>query len=302
MNDHSGRIGHWFFRQPYLLLFLTALFWGGNAVAGKAAVGEVSPMLMTSLRWLVAAVVALYLARDHLIREWSTIRARLLSLFMMGALGFAIFNILLYSALHFTSAINVTIEQSAMPMLIVLINFLFFRERIGLLFALGIALSLLGVAVTATHGDIFAIVTLTVNRGDALMMLAVLFYSGYSVSLRNRPQLHWLSFFAVLSVSAFIATIPFALFENAVGDAVWPSPKGVAVIFYIGLFPSLFAQIFYARGIELIGANRAGVFINLVPVLGSALAILLLGEQPALYHGVGYGLILAGIIVSQRRV
>lgn len=302
MNDRSGRIGHWFFGQPYLLLFLTALFWGGNAVAGKAAVGEVSPLLMTSLRWLLAGAVAVYLARDHLVREWATIRVHLFALFTMGALGYAIFNILLYSALHHTSAINVAIEQSAMPMMIVLINFLFFRERIGIVFAIGIALSLLGVAVTATHGDILAIVTLTVNRGDALMMLAVVLYSGYSVALRTRPKLHWLSFMAVLSVSAFIATVPFAVFENAVGNAVWPSLKGAAIVVYIGLFPSLFAQIFYARGIELIGANRAGAFINLVPVLGSALAIVLLGEQPALYHAVGYGLILAGIVITQRRV
>jgi len=114
-------------------------------------------------------------------------------------------------------------------MLIVLINFLFFRERIGLLFALGIAFSLLGVAVTATHGDIFAIFTLSVNRGDALMMLAVLFYSGYSVALRNRPKLHWLSFMATLSVAALITTIPFAVYEAAAGNIVWPSLKGAAV-------------------------------------------------------------------------
>lgn len=290
-----------FFDQPYLLLFLTALFWGGNAVAGKIGVGEISPSVLTFTRWMLAGCVAAFLARNHLAREWSVIRPRLVYLFVMGAFGFGIFNLLLYSAVHHTTAINVTIEQAATPTMIVLVNFLIFRERIGIGFAIGIALSMIGVIVTAVHGDLSVLASLAVNRGDVLMIVAVTIYAAYSVALRNRPQLHWMSFLAILSLAASAAAFPFMVYEITSGAAVSPSMTGIGVILYTALFPSLFAQIFYARGIELIGANRAGMFFNLVPLLGSALAIVLLGEAPALYHAVGYGLVLAGIVMTQRR-
>ena len=301
MSDPTRRTRAWVFEQPYLLLFLTALFWGGNAVAGKFAVGEVSPLFMTFARWVIATSIATALAWPHLTKEWQAIRRHIVLLFFMGALGFAAFNLLFYTALHHTTAINVSVQQAGIPMVIVLVNLLIYREPVGLSLAAGVALSILGVLVTATHGDLLALVDLTVNRGDAMMLLAVLLYAGYSVSLRNRPKLHWLSFMAILSAAALITSSPFAAWEYAVGDFVAPSSSGWAVIVYIGLFPSLFAQLFFARGVDLIGANRAGIFVNLVPVLGSLLAILLLGEQPAAYHAVGYGLILSGILIAQRR-
>ena len=289
------------FFRPYLLLLLTALFWGGNAVAGKVAVGVVPPMALTFLRWAIAGTVLLVVAREQLKRDWAVVRPRLIWFFAMGALGFAGFNILLYSSLHFTSAINVTLEQSAMPMIIVLLNFLAYRERISPAMGLGVVASLTGVAVIASHGDLIGLVRLSVNLGDALMLVAVVLYSGYSVALKAKPQIHWLSFLAVLSLSAAAASLPFLAYELYQGRAQVLSPLGLMLILYVALFPSFFAQLFYARGVELIGPNRAGLFINLVPVFGSLLAITLIGERIAGYHLVGYGLVVAGILVANRR-
>lgn len=288
-------------KRPYLILLLTALFWGGNAVAGKAAVGVVPPMMLSFLRWAIAGTTLLVFARGEIGRDRQTIRASLAWLVAMGALGFGAFNLLLYSAVHHTTAINVAIEQSAMPMLIVAANFLFFREKIGWMLAAGVVLSLVGVMVIAAHGDFGALLEADVNRGDAMMLVAVALYSGYSVALRKRPKLHWASFLAVLSLSAAAASLPFMIAEFIAGARIRPGSEAALLILYVSLFPSFFAQLFYARGVELIGANRAGLFINLVPLFGSGLAILFLGERLELYHIVGYGLVVVGLIAAQRR-
>ncbi|HOV05487.1 MAG TPA: DMT family transporter [Hyphomicrobiales bacterium] len=288
-------------KRPYLILLLTALFWGGNAVAGKAAVGVVPPMMLSFLRWAIAGTTLLVFARGEIDRDAKTIRASLAWLVAMGALGFGAFNLLLYSAVHHTTAINVAIEQSAMPMLIVAANFLFFRETIGWMLAAGVVLSLVGVMVIAAHGDLGALLGADVNRGDAMMLVAVALYAGYSVALRKRPKLHWASFLAVLSLSAAAASLPFMIAEFIAGARIRPGAEAALLILYVSLFPSFFAQLFYARGVELIGANRAGLFINLVPLFGSALAILFLGERLEFYHLVGYGLVVVGLIAAQRR-
>ncbi|MEZ5840489.1 MAG: DMT family transporter [Hyphomicrobiales bacterium] len=299
MASASGR-AEAILSRPYLILLLTALFWGGNAVAGKAAVGVVPPMTLSFLRWADRGDGARHFRAPEIGRDGAAIRANFVWLAAMGALGFGAFNLLLYSAVHHTSAINVAIEQSAMPMMIVAANFLFFRERIGLMLAAGVALSLAGVMVIAAHGDLAAACRRRQpgRRDDARRRRA---YAGYSVALRKRPKLHWASFLAVLSGSAAMVSAPFMALELVRGEFIVPGLEAGLLILYVALFPSFFAQLFYARGVELIGANRAGLFINLVPLFGSGLAILFLGEHLQLYHIVGYGLVVVGLIAAQRR-
>ncbi|PLX42324.1 MAG: EamA family transporter [Hyphomicrobiales bacterium] len=289
------------FEHPYLLLSLTALFWSGNAVAGKAAVGAVPPMAFTFLRWTGAALILFAFAAPHLRKDWPAIRRHLPYLFLMGAIGFAAFNLLLYNAVHSTSALNVSIEQSAMPMVIMIFGFLFFRDPFTWLQGLGAGLSLIGVAVTVSNGDLQALMWLSVNRGDALMVLAGLVYSAYTLALRFKPELHWLSFLAVLAASAALTCLPFFIREMMQGIMPEPSLAAAGLIVYVAIFPSILAQLFFARGVGMIGAGRAGIFINLVPLFAAVLAILLLGEQLHLFHVVGGGLIMLGIWLGARR-
>ncbi len=289
------------FEHPYLLLSLTALFWSGNAVAGKAAVGAVPPMAFTFLRWTGAALILFAFAAPHLRKDWPAIRRHLPYLFLMGAIGFAAFNLLLYNAVHSTSALNVSIEQSAMPMVIMIFGFLFFRDPFTWLQGLGAGLSLIGVAVTVSNGDLQALMGLSVNRGDALMVLAGLVYSAYTLALRFKPELHWLSFLAVLAASAALTCLPFFIREMMQGIMPEPSLAAAGLIVYVAIFPSILAQLFFARGVGMIGAGRAGIFINLVPLFAAVLAILLLGEQLHLFHVVGGGLIMLGIWLGARR-
>lgn len=286
-------------RTAYIVLLLTTLFWGGNAVAGKMAVGHVSPMLLTTARWLIAFAVLAAIGWPRLKADWPVVRKRLVFLTVLSSAGFAVFNLALYSALLFTSAINVSIEQAGMPMLIFVANFVLFRTRVAWAQIVGFVVSLAGVALTAAHGEPARLLDLAVNFGDALMLIALVVYAGYTVALRFRPAVHWQSLMIVMCGAAAVSSMPFALAEYLYGTAILPDARGWAVIGYTALFPSILAQVFYIRGVELIGANRAGLFINLVPIFGTLLAIVLLGETFFFYHAVAMAMVLGGIALAE---
>jgi drug/metabolite transporter (DMT)-like permease len=288
-------------RLAYAFLVFTALFWGGNAVAGKLAVGHISPMTLTAVRWTMAFFIILAIGYPHVRKEWVQLRRYLPLLFAYGMTGFAAFNIALYSALNHTSAINVTIEQSGMPMFIFLANFLLFRTGVTAAQIVGFVLSLIGVAVTASNGDLTRLAELDINRGDAIMLLAILFYGGYTVALRYKPNLSWQTLMTVMSFSAMLTALPFAWWEQTYGGGFMPDEKGFAIAAYTAIFPALLAQVYYIRGVELIGSNRAGLFINLVPVFGTLLAIAILGEQFHAYHAIALVLVISGIWMSERK-
>jgi drug/metabolite transporter (DMT)-like permease len=288
------------FANAWLLLTVTAFFWAGNAIAGKLAVGLMTPITLTFLRWSVAALVILIVARRHLRRDLAAILRHWPLLFAFGALGFAAFNLLLYSALNYTTAINVTIEQSAMPVLIMLINYLAFRQQIGAVQCIGVAMTIAGVIVTAAHGDIGSIIESGINRGDAIMIAVVLLYSGYAVALRYKPAVHGLSLMAAMCISAWLFTLPFFAFQTFNQGFELPGIRAWMIVLYAAILPAVLSQLLFMRGVELIGSNRAGVFINLVPIFGALLAVALLGEAFESYHLLGLLLVLGGIAIAER--
>jgi len=286
-------------RNAYVLLLLTTLFWGGNAVAGKLALGHISPMLLTTARWAVAFVVLFVIGRASIARDWPVMRRHLPLIFVLGAAGFSAFNLALYCALIYTSAINASIEQAGMPMLIFLANFLLFGLRVTWAQIAGFVISIAGVILTAAHGDPRRLIALDVNFGDALMLIAVVVYGGYTVALRFKPAIHWQSLMIGLTGAAFVTSVPFAVAEFWYGSGIAPDARGWAIIAYTAIFPSILGQIFYIRGVELIGANRAGLFINLVPIFGTLLSIVILGEGFHLYHAVALVMVLGGIWLAE---
>jgi drug/metabolite transporter (DMT)-like permease len=286
--------------KAYALLLLTTLLWGGNAIAGKFAVGQISPMVLVFLRWVLAILILLPFAGPKLREDWPVARRHLPLLAGLGACGFALFNIIFYVALNYTTAINVSIEQAGMPILIIVGNFLFFRIRAGWLQILGVILTVAGVVLTASHGNPVQLLRLDVNFGDAIMLVAIVLYSGYSVALRLKPALQWQSLILILSISALIASVPFAAWEAAAGKAQFPGLVGWAIALYTALCASVISQVAYIRGNELIGANRAGLFINLVPIFGTLLSIMVLGEDFHLYHAVALTLVFGGIWLAEH--
>ncbi len=287
-------------RNAYILLLLTALFWGGNAVAGKLAIGHISPMVLTAARWGFAFLVLLAIGWPKLRQDWPKIRSQWLLLAILGALGFTIFNVALYTALLFTTAINTSIEQAGMPLVIFVANFLLFGMRVTGAQVLGFLISIVGVALTASHGNPARLLELDLNFGDALMLVAVLVYGAYTVALRFRPEIHWKSLMISLTFAAFVTSLPFVIAEVAYGTAKLPDASGWLIVAYTVIFPSILAQVFYIRGVELIGSNRAGVFVNLVPIFGTLLSIVILGEEFHLYHATALVMVLGGIWLAER--
>jgi len=287
--------------QAYLLLILTTLFWGGNAIAGRLAVGEISPMVLTSLRWVIVVVVMLPLTGRTLRAEWPALATRWRYTILMGAFGFTAFNALFYAAAHHTTAVNLTIFQGAIPVLVLLGTVVFFGSRIRPLQIVGMAVTMAGVVLVSVKGDLEILRTLALNVGDVWMLIACVFYAGYTLGLRRRPPVSGLVFFTALAVVAFVTSLPPLLYEIAIGSVRWPTAKGGLILLYVALLPSLLSQIFFMRGVELIGPARAGLFVNLVPVFGALLAVVLLGEPFALYHAAGLVLVLGGIALAERK-
>ncbi|MDZ7823239.1 MAG: DMT family transporter [Ahrensia sp.] len=288
-------------KTAYILLLFTTLFWGGNAIAGKMAVGHISPMVLTSLRWTIALTILLLIGGKQFWQERQLALKSLPLLFAYGALGFAIFNITLYSALNYTSAINIAIEQAAVPAVIFIGNFILFRTRVTWLQIVGFSLSLVGVAIVASNGKSLSnIAQLEVNRGDAYMALGVLVYAAYSVSLRYKPTMHWKTMTIPMAFSALIVSLPFSYFELQSGSSILPDQRGLLIALYTAYFPAIISQVLWVRGIELIGANRAGIFINLVPIIGTLLAVFILGEIFQLYHAIALVFVIGGIWLAEK--
>jgi len=287
-------------RLAYILLTATAVFWGGNAVAGKFAVGHIPPLTLNALRWTMAFSVILAIGWPSFRREWPSVRANLPVLLGLGAVGFSLFNMALYTAAQYTSAVNITIEQSGIPLFVFVTNFLLFRMRVGLAQIFGFVLSLTGVAVVTSGGDLARLATLEINRGDAIVLIAVAAYGVYTVALRYKPALNWQTLMVVMSFSAMVTAWPFALWEQQSAAGYAPDLMGLAAAAYTAIFPSILSQVFYMRGVELIGSNRAGLFINLVPVFGTILAIVVLGERLHLFHAVALALVIGGIGLAER--
>ena len=220
---------------------------------------------------------------------------------MMGATGFAIVNFFLYSALVHTTAINVTIIQAGMPMFIFLLSFLVFRVKTHWAQAVGYSVTLLGVLVVALRGDLTQLTGLEINFGDFLMLIASFVYGAYSVSLHSKPDVHWVSMLMAMAFFAAILSLPAVAYEVWAGDFIFPSTtRGWLVVLFTAIFPALLAQGFYIRAVGLIGPNPAALFLNLVPIFGSLLAIIVLGEAFQIYHAVALVLVIGGILLAQK--
>ena len=277
------------------LLFLATLGWGSNTIASRLAVGEVSPMLLIFFRWGFVVVILLSLYWRQMIDEWPIIRPRLKWLLIMGGCGLSLFNAFFYIAAHSTTAVNLGIIQSTMPGMILLGSFMFFGDRINRLQFSGLLLTLLGVGVIVTQGSLEQLMQLTFNHGDLLMIFACSFYAMYTVGLKSRPKISGMVMLAYFSVAAFLMTIPLMIFESFIYGTVMPGVKGFAIVFYIAIVPSFLSQIFFMRGVDLIGPGSAVLYSNLVPIFSAIMAVLLLSEEFALFHLAAMLLVFGGI-------
>lgn len=292
-----ARIADW----PYLLLALTSLFWAGNFIVGRAVNGMVPPVALAFWRWTGGFLIILPLAWPHLRRDLPIALKHWKIVLVLSAVGVASFNTLVYLGLRETTAINGLLIQSVMPVAIVLTSYALFRDPVGPAQMLGLALSLAGIVAIVARGDLATLATLDLNRGDLLIFLAIVSYAFYTALLRRKPPVHPYSMVAITFGCGAAMLLPLHAIEWSMGSVPRLDTVTLAAMGYVALFPSVLAYLCYNRGVELIGANRAGQFVHLMPVFGTLMAVTLLNESFRLFHAAGIALIVAGILLANRK-
>ena len=293
--------GNWLANQPYLLLSITALCWAGNAIVGRLAAGHIPPVTLSFLRWALAFLIILPFAWKHLMRDWGAIRARLGTMIVLSVTGIGAFNTLQYWALEHTQALNTLLLQSAGPLFVAVWSLILLGVRLTPAQAGGITLSLIGVLVILLHGDPTALASITFNKGDIIFTVALAIFGLYSVLSLKRPEIHGLSFVGFTFGCGAACLVPLWIWELFSRPVMQLNTANLLSLFYVAVFPSTLAYLCFNRGVQLIGANRAAPFFHVVPVFGSAMAIVFLGERPQLFHIIGFALVLTGVFVASRK-
>jgi len=287
--------------SAWTLLILGNLFWAGNIVLGRGVAGMVPPVALAYWRWTGAFFVALPFAWPYLKRDLPVLLRHWRMMLLLSATGIASFNTMSYIGLTSTTALNVLILQSALPLIIIVWAFALFGDRPSPRQTFGVLISLCGVAAIAGRGSAQVLLHLELNRGDVWILVAMLIYGIYCVVLRRRPSVHPLSFLLAAMGIGSCMMLPFMLAEMASGARIQGSVAAFLAIGYTAVFPSFVAYLCFNRGVELIGAALAGQSMHLIPLFGSALAVLFLGESFHSYHALGIALIGTGILLASFR-
>ncbi|MFT3963916.1 DMT family transporter [Propionivibrio sp.] len=287
------------FHHPYLLLILTTLFWSGNMVVGRAIRGEVPPFALAFWRWAIALALTLPLALPHLRAQWPQLRKGWKAVLLLGLLGVGGYNTLAYIALQYTGATNASLLNSFIPVATIALSWAFLDKRLRGIEWLGVLTSLAGVTAIVSRGELATLLALTPNVGDLWMLGAVFVWALYTIGLQWRPTgVHPMLLLAAFTLVGLLALAPAYAWEMAQGRQVVLSGGLTLGIVYIGTLPSFVGYVFYNRAVGEVGASKASLFIHLMPVFGTVLATLFLGEIPRLFHGVGIGLIFLGIYLT----
>ena len=272
------------------------LGWAGNTIAGRISTGEISPMVVVFLRWFIISIFLILFLNKKLISNLKPIRRKFVWLGLMGSLGLTGFNSLFYIAAQNTTAINLGIIQGIMPAIILLGAVILFKEAVNATKVTGLIIAFLGVLVVVSQGDYYRLILLSFNYGDIVMLCACFFYSGFTLGLKNKPVIDPIVLMTYFSLSALIFSIPLLAVEYYLGSAQLPATRTAWItILYIAFVPSFLAQVFFIRGVELVGASKAGLFINFLPIFAAILGVLLLGERLYIYHLISLFIVLLGV-------
>ena len=296
-----GLTGTRLWHAPWVVLALANLLWAGNIVLARGVAELVPPVALAYWRWTGAFVLSLPFAWRHLRRDAPVLARHWRMMLLLSATGIATYNTMSYIALDQTTALNVLLLQSVQPVLIIVWAMLLFAEWPGPRQGAGVLVSLAGVAVIAGRGSAAVLFGLRLNPGDVWILGGLAIYGIYCVMLRRRPPVHPISFLSAAMGIGSVMMLPFYLAELASGAHIHAGAHAFLAMGYMAVFPSFIAYLLFNRGIELIGAARAGQSMHLMPLFGSLLAVVFLGEHFRAYHAAGIALIAAGILLASWR-
>lgn len=289
--------------MPYILLILTTLFWSGNFVISRGMNAEIPPFALSFWRWVVALIILSFFALRHLINQRELALKHKKFIILQGLLSIAGFNCLIYMAMQTTTAINAVLVNSCIPVLIVIFSWGLYNERLSLRQSLGVCVSLCGVLLIITQGQLTTLFELRFNQGDIYVFIAAIFWALYSANMKRYPrELHLLAYQSAIVLVGLTVLLPLYLFELSTGQSMSISTSSVCTILYVSIFASVLALIFWNRAVTMVGANIAGPFIHLMPVFSTILAVIFLGETLTSTHIQAICLIFSGILMTTFRI
>jgi drug/metabolite transporter (DMT)-like permease len=281
---------------PFLLLALASLFWAGNWVVGRALREVMPPVAMNFWRWTGAALILAPIVLPRLASRWHSVRQHWRILALLGGLGAALFQVLVYLGLGMTTTVNAVLMNSSVPLFIMLCSWWLERERATPRQIAGILVSFAGILIIMKRGDLGAMLQFDFNRGDLVILAAMPAWGVYSVLLKRRPrEFDGLELLFVLALVGVAWLTPFFIAENLFVRSGRLTVATVGAGVYVSLFASVLGYVCWNKGVAAIGANRAGFTIHLLPAFGTLLAIVFLGEEFHLFHLAGFATIIAGI-------
>ena len=287
----------------YLLLILASLFWSGNFIVGKAAsTFEIPPFSLNFYRWLFAWLILLPFTYKELINKKNYILNNKVFFIILGITSITIFNSIVYYSLNFTQVISGVLMISTIPVMIMFISSLLNIEKTNIFQIIGVVLSLTGVIFIITKADLELIKNLDFNKGDLTMVIAMLSWATYSALLKKKKyEISQITLLQVVITFGFIFLIPIYFIEMNMGYLIKLEKPFYLTLAYVVIFPGLASFFFWIKGIAIIGANRAGVFLHLMPIFGAIMAIIIFDEKFMFYHFLGAIFIIAGITLSNKK-
>jgi len=288
---------------PQLLLILATLLWGGNFVIGRAVTGDIPPITLAFLRWCVAFIVFLPIAYSRVKREWHMIKANWPAVIVMAITGVACFNTLVYIGVYYTTSINASLMNSSTPIIIYILSFIFLKERLSKFQLIGTALSLAGVAFILSKGSLETLLSFSFNKGDLIVLIAVFCWGVYSLLVKQYAgRLPGYSTFLVTIALGVMMLLPFTIYElmTTSVEIVW-SPSTIGAILYVGIIASIVAFLSWNNGVVALGANKASIYLNFIPLFATIFAVLFLDEDLLLAQLIGGLAVICGVLLANKK-
>ena len=291
------------FNLAYIFLFFSVLFWAGNFIVGKIASNyEIPPFSLNFYRWFFAWLILAPFTIPEILKKINYVKKNLIYLIILGITSVTIFNSIVYYALNFTQVISGVLMISTIPVMIIFISSLLKTDKTNIFQILGVILSFVGVIAIITKADIELIKQLKFNKGDLTMVIAMLSWATYSALLKQKKhELTQLSLLEVIITFGLMFLIPIYFIEMQMGYLIKLDTPFILTLTYVVLFPGIISFICWIKGIALIGPNRSGIFLHLMPILSAIMAMILFKEKFMFYHFLGAIFILSGIILSNKK-
>ena len=288
----------------YLLLVLSAMFWAGNFIVGKfATLFQIPPLTLNVFRWVSVWLILMPFTYKEISNNLPNIKKNWFVISFMGVITISIFNSVVYVALNPTQVINAVLVLAAIPAATIVLSSLMNIEKTNIFQLLGLFLSIIGIGIIISNGDIQRIISLSFNKGDLWMLVCVFTWALYSTLLKkNKFEFSQFSLIQLMVSVGILFLIPQFFYEKSIGLELNYNKAFFLTLFYVVVFPAIAAYYCWQKGVEIIGPNRASMFIQLIPLFSAVMAIIIFNEQFESYHFVGAIFILTGIYLANRKI